>query len=96
MQGLFILVLNSLYGVQKPKGINESYSCKSEVWMKTEYDENVLDYWKLSNGNYILMIKRDDGLDRDCDIKNTQIAHLGAFMLSNSERIIVNFNRKID
>ena len=50
--------MNSLYGVQIRKDINESYSCKSETWMKTELDENVLDYWKLPNGNYIVKMKK--------------------------------------
>ena len=53
MQGLVKLIMNSLYGVQIRRDINESYYCKSENWMKTEFDENVLDYWKLPNGNYI-------------------------------------------
>ena len=26
---------------------NNSYKCKSEHWMETEFDENVLDYWIL-------------------------------------------------
>ena len=44
MQGLVNLFMNSSYGVQIRKDINESYYCKSETWMKTEFDENVLDY----------------------------------------------------
>ena len=43
MQGLVKLIMVSLYGVQIRKDINESYSFKSETWMKTEF-ENVLDY----------------------------------------------------
>ena len=61
MQGLVKLIMVSLYEVQIRKDINESYSCKSETWMKTEFDENVLDYWKLPNGNYIVKKKKDDG-----------------------------------
>ena len=49
MQGLVKLIMNSLYGVQIRKDVNESYYCKSENWTKTEFDENVLDYWKLPN-----------------------------------------------
>ena len=41
MQGLNKLIMISLYGVQIRKDINESYYCKSETWMKTEFDENV-------------------------------------------------------
>ena len=85
MQGLVKLIMNSLYGVQIRRDINESYYCKSETWMKTEFDENVLDYWKLPNGNYIVKMKRDDGLDDDCDIKNTLLAVLEAFILANSK-----------
>ena len=44
MQALVKLIMNSLYGVQIRRDINESYYCKSETWMKTEFDENILDY----------------------------------------------------
>ena len=50
MQNLVKPVLNRLYGVQIREDIKESYYCDSETWMKTENDENVFDYWKLSNG----------------------------------------------
>ena len=96
IQGLIKLVMNSLYGVQTRRDISESYFCKSETWMKTEFDENVLDYWKLPNGNYIVKMKKDDGLDDDCDIKNTLPAVLGAFILSNRKRIMNNFIREIN
>ena len=58
MQRLVKLIMNSLYGVQIRKDINQSYKCKSQHWMETEYDENVLDYWKLPNGNYIVKIQK--------------------------------------
>ena len=96
MQGLVKLILNSLYGVQIRKDINESYYCESEIWMKTEFDENVLDCWKLPNGNYIVKMKRDDGLDDDCDTKNTLPAVLGNFILANSRRIMNKFIREIN
>ena len=97
IQRLVKLIMNSLYGVQIRKDNNESYSCKSETWMKTEFDENVLDYWKLPNGNYIVKMKKDDGSDDDdCDIKNTLPAALGAFILSNTKRIMNNFIREIN
>ena len=96
MQALVKLIMNSLYGVQIRKDIKESYHCKSGTWMKTEFGENVLDYWRLRNGEYILKMKRDDGLDDDCDIKNTLPAVLGAFILSNSKRIMNNSIREIN
>ena len=54
MQGLVELIMNSLYGVQIRRDIDESYKCKSQLWMEAEYDHNVLGYWKLPNGNYII------------------------------------------
>ena len=95
-QALVKKLMNSLYGVQMRRDINELYYCKSETWMKTEYDENVLSFWKLSNGNYIVKMKKDDRLDDDNIAKNTSAAHLGAFILSNSKRILNKFIRKID
>ena len=95
MQGLVKLVLNTLYGVQRRKDINDSYFCKSEQWMKTEYDENVLGCWKLPNVNYIVKMKKDEGSDDDCDIENTLPVYLGAFTLSNIMRIMKNFVREI-
>ena len=44
MQGLAKLIINSLYGVQIWIDINVSYKCKSQNWMGTEYDENVLEF----------------------------------------------------
>ena len=96
MQGLVKLIMNSLYGVQTRRDINEIYYCKSKTWMETEFDENVLDYWKLPNGNYIVKMKKDDGLDGDCDIKKTLPAVLGALILSNSKRIMNSFLREIN
>ena len=88
--------MNSLYGVQIRRDINESNYCKSETWMKTEFDENVLDYWKLPNGNFIVKMKKEDGSDDDCDIKLILAAVLGAFILSNSKRNMNNFIREIN
>ena len=42
MQGLVKLLMNSLYGVQIRRDF-EFYKCKSDYWMQTVYDENVLD-----------------------------------------------------
>ena len=64
--------------------------------MKTQFDENVLGYWKLPKGNYIVKMKKDDGLDDDCDIKNTLPAVLGAFTLGNRRRNMNKFVREIN
>ena len=55
-----------------------------------------MEFWKLSIGIFIVKMKKDDGLDDDCDIKNTLLAHSGGFILSNSKRIMHNFIREIN
>ena len=47
MQLLVKLLMNSLYGENIRKDIEEKLACKSEMWMQTEYDERVKDYWKI-------------------------------------------------
>ena len=96
LQRLVKLIMKNLFGVQIRKDIDQSYNCKSQHWMETEYDENVLDYWRLPNGNYIVKFKKDDGLEEDNDVKNTLPSHLGAFILSNSKRNMNNFIREIN
>ena len=93
MQSLIKLIMN---GIQIRRDINESFYCKSETWMNTEFNVNVLHYWILPNGNYFVKLKKDDALDDDCDIKNTLPAILGAFTLSYSKRIMNNFIREIN
>ena len=58
MQRLVKLIMNSLYGVQIRKDIDQSYKCKSQHWMETEDDENVLEYWKLPNAINIVKLKK--------------------------------------
>ena len=53
--------------------------------MQTEYDDNVLDYWKMPNGNYLAKFWKNDGLNGNNDLKNTLPSQLGAFILSNSK-----------
>ena len=91
LQALSKLLMNALNEIQNRKDINELYNCKSQQWIETEYDDNVLDYWKLANGNFTLKMKKDDGLDGDNDIKNTLPSRLGAFTLGNTKRIMNNF-----
>ena len=90
------LIMISLYGEQTREDIEESYRCKSELWMMTEYDERVLDYQKINYGNYIVKKKGDEGLQYEVEKVNTMPLHLGAFVLSNSKRLMNNFIHAID
>ena len=57
----------------------------------TEYDERVRDYWKISGINYIVKKVDEAGLEDEVKKLNTMPLHLGAFVLSNSNRILNNF-----
>ena len=63
MQLLVKLLMNSLYGENIRKDIEEKFVCRSEMWMQSEYDERVKDYWKISDINYIVKMIDDAGLE---------------------------------
>ena len=96
MQLLVKLLMNSLYRENIRKDIEEKFACKSEYWMQTEYDERVEDYWKISDINYIVKMIDDAGLEDEIKKVNTMPLHLGAFVLSNSKRIMNNFIHAIN
>ena len=96
MQFLVKLLMNSLYGENIRKDIEEKFVCKSEAWMMDNYDERVKDYWRISGIKYIVKMIDDPGLEDEVKKLNTMPLHLGAFVLSNSERIMNNFIHVID
>ena len=71
MQGLVKLLMNTFYAIQNRRDFIESLKCIIEHQMLTVYDDNVLECWKLSNGNYEVKFRKHDGLDGDDDVKNT-------------------------
>ena len=81
------LTMNSIYGQTIRRDIEDEFCCKTEHWMKTEYDERVKGYWKLPNGDYVGQLSIDEGVDTPVDNKNSMPSQLGAFILSNSKRI---------
>ena len=88
--------MNSLYGENVSEDFNEEHTCKSELSTNSEKDENVLDYWKLLKGEYVVKLKQDDDLETDTDLENTMPAHLGSFKLNDSRRIKNNFIREVN
>ena len=62
MHLLVELIMNSLYGEQIHKDIEESYQCKSENRMLSVHDERDLDYQKIIYRDYIVKMKDDAGL----------------------------------
>ena len=96
MQLLVKLIMNTLYGEFLRKDFLESYQCKSEAWMMTEYDERVLDYQKNTYGIYIVKLKDDERIDYEVKKVNNLPLQLAVFILSNSKRFINNFIHAID
>ena len=62
----------------------------------TEYDERIIDYWKKSGINYIFKRIDDTGLEDEVKQLNTVPLYLGAFVLSNSKRIMNTFIHAIN
>ena len=73
MQLLVKLLMNSLYGENIRKVIEEKFACKSEAWMMSEYDERVKDYWKISGFNYTVRKVDDAGLEDE--VKKLILCH---------------------
>ena len=69
------------------KEFEESFDCKSEYWMMSEFDERVKDYWRKSHGNWIVKLIDDKGLEDEVKKLNTMPLHLKAFVLSNSKTV---------
>ena len=91
MQLLVKLIMNSLYKENVRKDIDENFACKSEAWMMTEYDERVIDYWKISGIIYSVIKFDDKGLEDEVKKLKTMPLQLGALVLSNSKRNRKNF-----
>ena len=91
MQLLVKLLMELLYGENIRRDIEEKFTCKSEMWMMTEYDERVKDYWKISGIYYIVKLIGDAELEDEVENLSTMPLHLGAFVLSNKKRIMNNF-----
>ena len=88
--------MNSVYGENIRKDIEENFACKSEAWMMSEHDEREKDYWKISGHNYIVKKIDDAGLEDEVKKINTMPLHLSAFVLSNSRTSMNNFMHAID
>ena len=58
--------------------------------------KRVKDYGKISGLNYIVKIIDDAGLEDEVKKLNTMPLHLGAFVISNSKRVMNNFIHAIN
>ena len=91
MELLVNFLKNSLYGEQIRRVIEKEYACKSEYWMLTEKDEKFKGYWIIGIGKYMVKLAKAEGKENDNNKANVVLLHLGAFVLSNGQRIMNNF-----
>ena len=56
----------------------------------------VLDYWRLPDGERLVKLKQDEGLECETVLKNTMPTHFDRFFLSNSKRFMKNSKIEID
>ena len=83
--------MNALFGQFLRKDITGDYERKSQAWKISEYDERVLDYYKINHGHYIVKLKDDDGMQDEVEKINTLPLQLAAFILSKAKELWINF-----
>ena len=83
--------MNCLYGENLRNDIDETFACKSEYWMMSEYDVEVRDYWRISNGKSFVKMTDDARLEDEVENSNTMPLYPCSFVLSNSKRIVKEF-----
>ena len=80
----------SLYGGNIRKDINEEYKCVTETWMRESFDDSVKEWLPLKNGNSIVKLEDDEGVD-DYDKAisiNTMPSHFDSYIFSHSKRLM--------
>ena len=88
----------SVYGGNIRKDINEEYKCVTENWMRENFDERIKEWFPLKNGNLIVKLEDDEGVDDFNKAKsiNTMPSHFGSGILSHSKRLMNNVINQID
>ena len=88
----------SVYGGNIRKDINEEYKCVTENWMRENFDDRVKEWFPLKNGNLIVKLEDDEGVDNFDKAKsvNTMPSHFGSTILSHSKRLMNNVFNEID
>ena len=88
----------SVYGGNIRKDINEEYKYVTENWMRENFDDRVRELFPLKNGNLIVKLEDDEGVDDYDKAKsiNTMPSHFGSYILSHSKRLMNDVFREID
>ena len=88
----------SVYGGNIRKDINGEYKCVTENWMRENFDDRIKEWFPLKNGNFIVKLEDDEGVDDYDKAKsiNTMPSHFGSYILSHSKRLMNDVFREID
>ena len=88
----------SVYGGNIRKDINEEYKSFTENWLRQNFDDRVKECFPLKNGNLIVKLGDDEGVDDYDKAKaiNTMPSQFGSYILSHSKRLMNNVFREID
>ena len=88
----------SVYGGNIRKDIIDEYKCVTENWMRENFDYRVKEWFPLKNGNLIVKLEDDEGVDDYDKAKsvNTMPSHFGSYILSHSKRLMNDVFREID
>ena len=88
----------SVYGGNIRKDINEEYKCVTENWMRENFDDRIKEWFPLKNGNLIVKLEDDEGVDDFDKAKsiNTMPSHFGGYILSHSKRLMNNVINQIN
>ena len=81
---------SSVYGGNIRNDIDEEYVCVNETWMRENFDDGVKEWFSLKNGNSILKLEDEKGVDDYYKTKplNKKPSHFCSYILSQSKRIL--------
>ena len=80
----------SVYGGIIRKDVNEEYKCVTDNWMRVNFDDRVKEWFPLKNGNLIVKLADDEGVDDFDKAKsvNTMPSHFGSNILSHNNNMM--------
>ena len=79
------------------KDINEDYKCVTESSMRKIFDDRVKEWFPLKNGNLIVKLENDEGVDDFDKAKSvkTMPSHFGSCILSQSKRLMNDVSTQV-
>ena len=97
LQNLAKKIGKSVYDGNIRENVNEEYQCISEIWMREKFDDRVKEWFPSKNGNLIVKLDNDEGVDDYDKTKsvNTMPFHLGSCILSHSKRLMKDVIKQI-